>query len=166
MFHVTNHVMIKLIDFFLIFHFKLEALECLSSSMSILGGTDRENVSDIACSKTSLGILKPFIGDSSPWLLGDVSSHLESYAKLDFALQYISKLLSEHPCWPETSIGSVGVNTCSEDYENQYDKLLENFQHKLHTGLAQFEQKFSLVSSCLINMVCSFFTLFIYVLLI
>lgn len=131
----------------------LEALECLSSSMSILGGTDRENVSDIACSKTSLGILKPFIGDSSPWLLGDVSSHLESYAKLDFALQYISKLLSEHPCWPETSIGSVGVNTCSEDYENQYDKLLENFQHKLHTGLAQFEQKFSLVSSCLINMI-------------
>ncbi|XWS46253.1 hypothetical protein CRYUN_Cryun14cG0048700 [Craigia yunnanensis] len=135
----------------------LEALECLSSSTSILGGTDRENVSDIAFSKTSLGILKPFIGDSPPWLLGDVASHLESYAKLDLALQYISKLMREHPSWPKTSIGSVGVNMCSEDYENQYDTQLGNFQRKLHTGLAQFEQKFSLASPCLINMI--FFSL-------
>ncbi|XVE77297.1 hypothetical protein DITRI_Ditri13aG0051100 [Diplodiscus trichospermus] len=131
----------------------LEALECLSSATSILVATDRENVSDVAYPKTSLGILKPFIGDSSPWLLGDVASHLETYAKLDLAFQYISKLMREHPSWPKTSIGSVGVNTCSEDYENQYDRLLENFQCKLHTGLAQFEQQFSLVSSYLINMI-------------
>ncbi|KAB2056480.1 hypothetical protein ES319_A11G105200v1 [Gossypium barbadense] len=131
----------------------LEALECLSSSLSILGGTDRENVSDFACSKTSLGILKPSIGGSSPWLLGGVASHLESYAKFDLALRYISKLMREHPSWPRTSFGSVRANTCSEDYENQYDKLLENFHHKLHTGLAQFEHKFSLVSSYLINMI-------------
>ncbi|XP_022770599.1 uncharacterized protein LOC111313959 isoform X2 [Durio zibethinus] len=130
----------------------LEALECLSSSLSILGGTDRENVSDFACSKTSLGILKPFISDSPSWILGDVASHLESYTKLDLALQYISKLMREHPSWPRTCIRSAGVNTCSEDYENQYHKLLETFQHKLRTGLAQFE-KFSLVSSCLINMI-------------
>ncbi|XVF33142.1 hypothetical protein REPUB_Repub17cG0142900 [Reevesia pubescens] len=128
----------------------LEALECLSSSPSILGGTDQENVSDFACSKSSLRILKPFISDSSPWLLGDVASHVESYAKLDLALRYISKLMREHPSWPRTSIGSVA---CSEDYENQYDKLFETFQHKLRRGLAQFELKFSLDSSCLINMI-------------
>ncbi|PPD89135.1 hypothetical protein GOBAR_DD13933 [Gossypium barbadense] len=132
---------------------ELEALECLSSSLSILGGMDQENVSDFACSKTSLGILKPSIGGSSPWLLGGVASHLESYAKFDLALQYISKLMREHPSWPRTSFGSVRANTCSEDYENQYDELLENFHHKLHTGLAQFEHKFSLVSSYLINMI-------------
>ncbi|KAK6239684.1 hypothetical protein QUC31_005153 [Theobroma cacao] len=131
----------------------LEALESLSSSLSILGGTDQENVSDIASSKISLGIWKPSIDDSSNWLLGDVALHLEFYAKLDLALQYISKLIREHPSWPRTSVGSVGVNTCSEDHEIQYDKLLENFQHKLCTALAQFEQKFLLVSSCLIDMI-------------
>ncbi|KAK9035763.1 hypothetical protein V6N11_077793 [Hibiscus sabdariffa] len=131
----------------------LEALECLSSSLSMLGGMDRENVSDFACSKTLPGILKPFIGGSSPWLLGDVASHLESYAKFDLALQHISKLMREHPSWPRTSKGSVRVNPRSEDYENQYDKLLENFQHKLRTGLAQFEHKFSLVPSHLVNMI-------------
>ncbi|OMO64215.1 hypothetical protein CCACVL1_21938 [Corchorus capsularis] len=128
----------------------LEALECLSSSLNTLGGTDREFVSDIACSKNSLGILKPSISDSSNWLLGGVASHLESYAKLDLALQHISNLIREHPGWPKATIGSVGMNTFS-DYDDHYDSLHEDFRHKLRMALVQFEQKFSLVSSCLIN---------------
>ncbi|GLU00836.1 hypothetical protein SLE2022_181750 [Rubroshorea leprosula] len=134
----------------------LEALECLSSSQSILKGTDQENTSDLGCSKILQAILKPSASDSSNWLLDDVASNLESHAKLDLALQYISKLIREHPSWPDSYLGSSdsdGTSMSHKDDEiHQYEKLLKNFQYKLYTGLAQFEQKHSLVSSHLINM--------------
>ncbi|KAL5859510.1 hypothetical protein ACOSQ4_000806 [Xanthoceras sorbifolium] len=128
----------------------LEALECLSSSPSTLGGTDQGSVSDVEPSQI-LHILKPSASDSSNWVSGDVALHLESHAKLDFALQYFSKLLREHPGWPDQS-GSL--STCSMDVEiHQYENLLENFQHKFYTGLVSFGRKFSLDSFSLINMI-------------
>ena len=135
------------------FHCKLEALECFSSSPSTLGGTDQGSVSDFEPSQILHGILKPSASDSSNWVSGEVALHLESHAKLDFALQYFSKLLREHPRWPDQS---ARLGTCSMDVEIQrYEKLLENFQHKFYTGLVIFERKFSMDSFSLINMVCS-----------
>ncbi|KAK4849046.1 hypothetical protein QYF36_020205 [Acer negundo] len=129
----------------------LEALECFSSSPSTLGGTDQGSVSDVGPSQILHGILKPSASDSSNWVSGEVALHLESHAKLDFALQYFAKLLREHPRWPDQS-GRLG--TCSMEVEiHQYEKLLENFQHKFYTGLVIFERKFSMDSFSLINMI-------------
>ncbi|KAJ4728093.1 Transducin family protein/WD-40 repeat protein [Melia azedarach] len=124
----------------------LEALECLSSSFSNVGGTDQGSMADVGHSQILPEILKPSaVSGSSNWLLGDVALYLESGAKLDLALQYFSKLMRDHPCWPH--LGS----DISTDFEiHQYEKLLENFQQKLYPGLAHFEQRFSLDSSSLI----------------
>ncbi|GAV71152.1 WD40 domain-containing protein/Rav1p_C domain-containing protein [Cephalotus follicularis] len=130
----------------------IEALECLSSSVSILGPTDQDSIADGGHSQIPCGILKPSAGDSSNWLSGDVSFHLDSHAKLDLALQYLSKLLKEHPSWPTFE----GI-TCYKDYEiNQCKTSFEDFQHKFYSGLTQFKQKFSIVSCNLMSMIMVF----------
>lgn len=133
-------------------HFKLEALECLSSSMSTLG--NQGNVFDFEHSNILHGILFPAPRDSSNWLSGDVASHLECHAKLDLALQYFSKLIREHPCWANTIENSAGSYTCSREYEiDQHVELLRSFRHKLYTELGHYEQKFSLLPLSLISKV-------------
>ncbi|KAK9279962.1 hypothetical protein L1049_013646 [Liquidambar formosana] len=132
----------------------LEGLEHLSSSLSILGSTDQGSISDIGNIEILHGILKPSPSKSSNWLSSDVAIHLESHAKLDLAMKYFSKLMREHPSWPDTDVACRGAHACSKEYElHQYKILLEKFLHKLHTGLANFELKFSLVPACLINMI-------------
>ena len=136
-------------------------MEFHSSSQSILENTDEGSCSDdVGNFEIPYRILKPSPRDSSNWLSGDVALHLESHDKLDLALPYFSKLMREHPSWPDIIVGSVGASTCSKEYNiHQNDKLLENFQHKLYIGLAQFEQRLSLVPACIISMVCSLWSM-------
>ncbi|XP_021635931.2 uncharacterized protein LOC110632123 isoform X2 [Hevea brasiliensis] len=132
----------------------LEALECLSSSSSISGGTDQGSILDVDHTLILRGILKPSASDSLNWLSDSVALHLESCAKLDLALQYFSKLMVEHPSWPDSILGSVQLSTCFRDCEvHQYEELQKNFRDKLYTGLTKFEQKFSVASSHLIKMI-------------
>ncbi|XP_020538564.1 uncharacterized protein LOC105642828 isoform X2 [Jatropha curcas] len=131
-----------------------EALECLSSSLVTFESEDQERISDVNHSQILHGILKPSANDSHNWLSNNVALQLESSAKLELALQYFSKLMGEHPSWPDATLGSVQPSTRFKEGEiYQYDKLLENFQDKLYTGLSKFEQKFSVASSCLIKMI-------------
>lgn len=132
----------------------LEALECLQSSLNILGGIDPGSVSDVDQSQILHGILNPFASESCNWLSGDVALCLQSHGKLDLALQYFSKLMSEHPSWLNTIVGSIQPGTSSKDCEiHQHEKLLEEFREKLYTGLLMFEQKFLVVPSCVIKMI-------------
>ncbi|KAJ6686414.1 RABCONNECTIN-3A [Salix purpurea] len=132
----------------------LEALECLSSSLNILGGIDPGSVSDVDQSQILHGILNPFASESCNWLSGDVALCLQSHGKLDLALQYFSKLMSEHPSWLNTIVGSVQPGTSSKDCEiHQHEKLVKEFREKLYTGLSIFEQKFLVVPSCVIKMI-------------
>ncbi|XP_065860150.1 uncharacterized protein [Euphorbia lathyris] len=132
----------------------LEALECLSSSSTISASMDQGSVSDIDHSQTLPEILKLSTSDSINWLSSNVSSYLESCAKVDLVLQFLSKLMGEHPSWPNSILGSIQSITCFKDCEvHHYEKLLGNFRDKLYTGLVQFEQKFSVVSSCVIKMI-------------
>ncbi|WCJ22439.1 transducin family protein / WD-40 repeat family protein [Euphorbia peplus] len=132
----------------------LEALECLSSSSTISASMDQGSVSDIDRSQTLPEILKLSTSDSINWLSSSVSLYLESCAKVDLVLQFFSKLMEEHPSWPKSSLGSIQPMTCFKDCEvHQYEKLQGNFRGKLYTGLLQFEQKFSVVSSWVIKMV-------------
>ncbi|KAM7276220.1 hypothetical protein ACFE04_018086 [Oxalis oulophora] len=128
----------------------LEALECLSSTLSMHGARDQESISDNRHSLSLSGILKPSSVDSSNWLSGDVASVLESHAKLNIALQYVSKLMMEHPSWP----GSFQTSPCYKDYEiHHYKKLFEDFRFKLYTELKQVDQKFFVPLDNIVHMV-------------
>ncbi|KAK7349415.1 hypothetical protein VNO77_06766 [Canavalia gladiata] len=132
--------------------FPLEALEYFSSSLSIHGTAYQENELGDRHDLIS-SILKPLPRKSSNWLSADVSVHLEFHVKLNLALRYLSKLMGEHPSWPDTSREyNLEASYSDEDME-QYEKSVENFKHKLYTGLALFEQKFSLAPHCLISMI-------------
>lgn len=131
---------------------KLEALECLSSSVITLA--NQGNVFDFQHSNILRGILFPAPRDSSNWLSGDVAANLECHTKLDLALQYFSKLIREHPSWADTIENSAGSSTSSREYESdQHVELLESFRRKLYRGLEQYEQKFSLLPLSLISKV-------------
>ncbi|XP_057981006.1 uncharacterized protein LOC131166445 isoform X2 [Malania oleifera] len=135
----------------------LEALECLSSSPSIVGITDitdKGSTSYIGNSEILSTILKPMPNLSSNWLFGDVALTLESHVKLDLAMKYLSKLIKEHPSWLATNMESFGAMTCLKEQKiDQYRVALENFQYKLHTQVATFEQKFSLIPASLMNLI-------------
>ena len=100
-------------------------------------------------------IFNPVPRISANWLLADVSVHLEFHAKLNLALQYLSKLMKEHPSWPDSIAGYEGEMTYSDENTMQYDKSLENLSQKLFAGLTLFEQRFSLTPFCLLRMVCN-----------
>ncbi|PSS03929.1 DmX-like protein [Actinidia chinensis var. chinensis] len=132
----------------------MEALECLSSSLSMPGGSDQGSMSETGKPEVLKKLLKPSPYSSScNWISGDVACHMETHAKLDLAMQYISKLLREHPSCLDTNMAPMEAFECSEYKIRQYKPLLENFQHKLMAGLAYFEQKFSLIPRHLINMI-------------
>ncbi|KAL7203159.1 hypothetical protein ACSBR2_016465 [Camellia fascicularis] len=132
----------------------IEALECLSSPLNMLGGSDQGSRSDIGKIEGLNKLLKPFpYNSSSNWISDDVAFHMETHAKLDLAMRYISKLLREHPSWPDTNMAPTEACKSSEYETQQFKILLENFQHKLMAGLAYFEQKFCLIPLHLINMI-------------
>ncbi|KAF7844056.1 DmX-like protein 2 isoform A [Senna tora] len=130
----------------------LEALECFSSSLSMLGTAEQGSTLDAGLDVLSNN-LNPFPRKSANWLSADVSVHLEFHTKSNLALQYLSKLLKEHPSWPDNVAGSNWEAAYSDEYMVQYDKSLENLRQKLYTGLALFEQRFLLGSSCLLGMI-------------
>lgn len=145
----------------------IEALECLSSSMDIPGRTDEDSqLDEVGQFQILCTILKPSPRNSSNWLSGDVAFHLEFHDKMDLALPYFSKLMREHPSWPDTIQWAGGACTSSNENDiHEYKKLLKNFQHKLCVGLSQYEQRFSMVPASLISMVsvllCNYGLLFI-----
>ncbi|XP_058100511.1 uncharacterized protein LOC131245220 isoform X2 [Magnolia sinica] len=127
----------------------LEALECLSSASSTLDSKDQDSLSDSGKLSTLNEILKPSMHEASSWLSGDVTWHLESRAKLNLAMQFVSKSIMEHPSWLS------GAPACSYD-AHQYELLLEKFEQMLNMGLAILEQKYSLESVDLMNMIIKF----------
>ncbi|XP_029129055.1 uncharacterized protein LOC109807783 isoform X2 [Cajanus cajan] len=130
----------------------LEALEYFSSSLSVLGTADQE--SELSDNHDVLSsTLKPLPRKCSNWLSADVSAHLEFHIKLNLALCYLSKLIREHPSWPDTFAEYNGEAFDSDDYMVRYERSVDSFKQKLHTGLALFEQRFLLAPHCLINMI-------------
>ncbi|XP_028767605.1 uncharacterized protein LOC114725277 isoform X2 [Neltuma alba] len=130
----------------------LEALECFSSSPSTVETADQG--SELGAGNEALfNIFNPLPRKSANWLSADVSVHLEFHTKLNLALQYLSKLTREHPGWPDNIAGCSGELAYSDEKIVQYDKSLENLRQKLYSGLALFEQRFSLAQFCLLRMI-------------
>ncbi|TKY64098.1 DmX protein 2 [Spatholobus suberectus] len=130
----------------------LEALEYFSSSLSMLGTADQE--SELGDSHDVLSsTLKPLPRKCSNWLSANVSVHLEFHIKLNLALCYLSKLIREHPSWPDSFAEYSGEASHSDEFMMQYEKSVESFKQKLYTGLALFEQRFLLAPHCIISMI-------------
>lgn len=89
---------------------------------------------------------------SSNWLSDDMSCHFTSHCKLHLAMQYISKVLREHPgCAIDTSLSGEFV---SHEVESQvFENFMKEFQDNLTSTVTYFQQKFSLVPHHLITMV-------------
>lgn len=100
-------------------------------------------------------IFNPLRRKSANWLSADVSIHLEFHAKLNLALQYLAKLIRDHPSWPDNVVGCSRELAYSDENIMQHDKSLENLRQKLYAGLALFEQRFSLSPFYLLRMVCN-----------
>uniref|UniRef100_A0A803KZQ1 RAVE complex protein Rav1 C-terminal domain-containing protein n=1 Tax=Chenopodium quinoa TaxID=63459 RepID=A0A803KZQ1_CHEQI len=131
----------------------LEALECLSSSASILGIPDKRSKGED--SEILPRILLPSPADSFRWLSHEVACHLVYQVKLDLAMQYAAKLFKEHPCWLTTSSvlsNSSTFNASSLGHEiSQYGALLGNFEQLLDSEFAYLEQKFSVARDVLLD---------------
>lgn len=140
----------------LLIDFKLEALEHMSTCGSITEVSDGTNEVDIQSFESISKICQKSPRDSSSWLSVELAVHLEHQSKLDLAVQYFSKLIRKHPSWPIINLDSVGCMACLKEYEMDYEKSLESFQHKLNVGFAQFEMKFSLLPASLVSMVNGF----------
>ncbi|BFG22185.1 hypothetical protein CerSpe_084590 [Prunus speciosa] len=132
----------------------LEALEYLSSLPTIPGDAYERGMSDLGHSENLHAILNPSPRNSFNWLSSYVAFNLEFQAKLDLTLQYLSKLVGEHPSWVDIAFGSSEASTCVKEYENhEYAEVLESFQQKLYTAVHLLEQKFSVVPFHLISLI-------------
>ncbi|BBG97665.1 transducin family protein / WD-40 repeat family protein [Prunus dulcis] len=141
-------------DYWLASLLELEALEYLSSLPTIRGDTDERGMSDLGHSENLHAILNPSPINSFNWLSSYVAFDLEFQGKLDLTLQYLSKLVREHPSWVDIAFGSSEASTCVKGYENhEYVKVLESFQQKLYTAVHLLEQKFSVVPFHLISLI-------------
>ncbi|KAL0379376.1 UNVERIFIED_CONTAM: DmX-like protein 1 [Sesamum angustifolium] len=131
----------------------LEALECLSSSVSLAGGTTHGKVMHSPTGNV-VEMGKPLINlSSSNWISNELLCHIMSHCKLHLAMQYISNLLREHPSLVGTASFSIGEFINHDIDSEGLKKLLKEFQDHLAAAIAYFQQKFSLLPCHLISMI-------------
>ncbi|XP_010523821.1 PREDICTED: uncharacterized protein LOC104802083 isoform X2 [Tarenaya hassleriana] len=133
----------------------LEALECLSTSVSSHGGTDQTSIPSNGQFFAPCGILEPSIDNSSNWVSSSIASTMDTHTRLGLAIQFLSKLLQDHPGWSVSTVGPSGETAVFMNSDIDWYEKVDSFQHKLLTALEQFYQRFSLSASCLVNMMVS-----------
>ncbi|XP_047315657.1 uncharacterized protein LOC124919462 [Impatiens glandulifera] len=128
----------------------LEALDTCSCSLTLPEDSNQASMPDIGHSELLDKLLKK---STSNWISSDVAFQTQKCAQKDLAMQYISRLLKEHPSWLFTSMVTFGPCKNYEHDFQQYDKLLRSFQNKLSVGIRHFEQKFSISFHHLLGMI-------------
>nr|XP_018623449.1 uncharacterized protein LOC104087701 isoform X2 [Nicotiana tomentosiformis] len=124
----------------------LDALECLASSVSIIGGSTGGSVPDNVDSGYQHEMLSAMLNEtSSNWLSLDVALRIESHMRSDLSMQYLSKMLRRHPSWVNHDMTCLQghMDTLSENEE--YKLSVGAFQDELMTTIASFQLKFSLI---------------------
>ncbi|XP_031374967.1 uncharacterized protein LOC116189446 isoform X2 [Punica granatum] len=122
----------------------IEALECLCSS-SFVGGSNNWNSMGNEHLEVLPGILEPSPSNSTNWLSADAAVHLETYTKFDLAIHHFSRLVRQHPYWPNANIATTERNSFHNDSRiHELEKLREHFFSKLWSDLDVTEQKFQL----------------------
>ncbi|XP_059312441.1 uncharacterized protein LOC132063754 isoform X1 [Lycium ferocissimum] len=124
----------------------LEALECLSSSVSVTGDSNRRSVPDNVDSGCLHEMLSAMlIETSSNWLSLDVAFQIDSHIRSDLSMQYMSKMLRRHPSWVDNDITCLQEHMYTVSENQEYKLLLEAFQDELMTTVASFQLKFSII---------------------
>ncbi|CAI9101102.1 OLC1v1038353C2 [Oldenlandia corymbosa var. corymbosa] len=135
----------------------LEALECLSSFLNAFGAANQVTVSESGHVELLHEVLKlsPH-GKSSNWISSDFAKHKELQAKSEFAMNYVSQLLKEHPSWRHINTVCFGRSTYMEPENDEYKRLVNEFIDKVTVTLTYFQQKFTLDTFDLINKIMLF----------
>ncbi|XP_072962625.1 uncharacterized protein [Typha angustifolia] len=126
----------------------LEALECLSSSLSI--DTKDQGSSLHVGDQIFHKILNPFPGAAPNWLSRDVAANFELNAKLNMASEYMSHLLIGHPQWPD-----VGL-TREVSHKEHDDLQIGGLKHDVEIAISVLRKKFSLKLLDLAGMILVF----------
>ncbi|KAL9176412.1 hypothetical protein ABFS82_02G176700 [Erythranthe guttata] len=129
----------------------LEALECLPSSVNLIGGSTHGRMVHNPTYSLPVEMVKSY-KSSSNWISEGMYCHAISHCKLYLAMQYISNMLREHPSC-NTNRPSFGVFIENEIESQGFEKSLKDFEDNLNTDIAYLQQKFSLVTRRLISMV-------------
>ncbi|RAL54218.1 hypothetical protein DM860_004689 [Cuscuta australis] len=133
----------------------LEALECLSSSLNIFGSSTLGSIPHNADSEPlNVGLLELLLNKSmSNWISDNVAFDVRSHSRLDFAMQYISELLKKHPCWVDVNTRHLQAYTYTDPEYHDCNRLLDTFRGELMKTVSCFQQKFSMNSIDLMNMI-------------
>ncbi|XP_055817097.1 uncharacterized protein LOC129886437 isoform X2 [Solanum dulcamara] len=133
----------------------LEALECLSSSVSATGDSNRRNVPDNMDSGCLHEMLSAMLNEnSSNWLSLDVAFQIDSHMRSDLSMQYMSKMLRRHPSWVDNHTTCLQEHMYTVSENQEYKLLLEAFQDELMTTISSFQLKFSLSPLHCIYSIC------------
>ncbi|KAJ8573091.1 hypothetical protein K7X08_009602 [Anisodus acutangulus] len=125
---------------------QLEALECLSSSVSVTGDSNQRSVTDNVDSECLHEMLNAMLNEtSSNWLSLDVDFQIDSHMRSDLSMQYTSKMLRRHPSWVDNDMTCLQEHMYTVSENQEYKLLLEVFQDELMTTIASFQLKFSLI---------------------
>ncbi|KAL8499639.1 hypothetical protein ACS0TY_019572 [Phlomoides rotata] len=132
----------------------IEALDCLSSSISLFAGPAHGSMMHSPTCDLPGEIAKPSIHESSSnWMSDETSCHILSQFKLYLAMQYVANLLREHPSCNDIDRSSYGEFINQKVDGQEFEKLLKEFQDKLTAAIAYFQQKFTLVPLHLVTMI-------------
>ncbi|XP_073006884.1 uncharacterized protein [Typha latifolia] len=126
----------------------LEALECLSSTLSI--DTKDQGSSLHVGDQIFHKMLNPFPGAAPNWLSRDVAANFELNAKLNMASEYVSHLLIGHPQWPD-----VGL-TREVSHKEHDDFQIGGLKHDVEIAISVLRKKFSLKLLDLAGMILVF----------
>ncbi|KAF3659150.1 putative dof zinc finger protein DOF2.5-like [Capsicum annuum] len=124
----------------------LEALECLSSSVSVTGDSNRRRVPDNVDPGCLHEMLSAMLNEtSSNWLSLGVAFQIDSHVRSDLSMQYMSKMLRRHPSWVDNDMTCLQQHMYTVSENQEYKLLLEAFQDELMTAIASFQLKFSII---------------------
>ncbi|TMW99714.1 hypothetical protein EJD97_002109 [Solanum chilense] len=124
----------------------LEALECLSSSVSVTGDSNRRSLPDNVDSGCLHEMLSALLNEtSSNWLSLDVALQIDLHMRSDLSMHYMSKMLKRHPSWVDNDMTCLQEQMCTVSENQEYKLLIEAFQDELMTTIASFQLKFSLI---------------------
>lgn len=142
---------------FIPFLCKLEALECLSSSVGVTGDSNRRSLPDNVDSGCLHEMLSALLNEtSSNWLSLDVALQIDSHMRSDLSMHYMSKMLKRHPSWVDNDMTCLQEQMCTVSENQEYKLLIEAFQDELMTTIASFQLKFSLIPLHLIYSVSTY----------
>lgn len=71
----------------------------------------------------------------SNWITKDVAYHLELAENLALSLQYMSRLVKEHPKWPNCQL--ILSKDCNDDL---FEQKLEVFKNSMQIGISTFQK--------------------------